>query len=42
MFRNYLKIAWRSLWKNWVYSVINISGLAIGMAACLVILLFVF
>ncbi|WP_128545977.1 ABC transporter permease [Larkinella soli] len=42
MLRNYLKIAWRNLWKNRVYSAINIVGLAIGMAACLLILLFVF
>ena len=42
MFRNYFKIAWRNLWRNKVYSVINIAGLAIGMAACIVILLFVF
>jgi putative ABC transport system permease protein len=42
MFRNYFKIAWRNLWKNKVYSFINIAGLAIGMAACIVILLFVF
>src|SRR5579872_6779464 len=41
MLRNYFKIAWRNLWKNWVYSIINIGGLAIGMAACIVILLFV-
>lgn len=42
MFKNYLKTAWRNLWKNKVYSAINIIGLAIGMAACIVILLFVF
>lgn len=41
MFKNYFKIAWRNLWKNKVYSAINISGLAIGMAACIVIMLFV-
>ena len=41
MFKNYFKIAWRNLWKNKVYSGINICGLAIGMAACIVILLFV-
>ncbi len=41
MFRNYVKIAWRNLRKNRVYSAINIFGLAIGMAACLVILIFV-
>ncbi|HEV3410820.1 MAG TPA: ABC transporter permease [Puia sp.] len=42
MFRNYLKIAWRNLWKNKIYSAINIAGLAIGMAASIVMLLFVF
>ncbi|HUB60758.1 MAG TPA: ABC transporter permease, partial [Puia sp.] len=41
MLRNYFKIAWRNLWKNKVYSIINIAGLAIGMAACIVMLLFV-
>ncbi len=41
MFRNYFKTAWRNLWKNKTYSAINIIGLAIGMAACIVILLFV-
>ncbi|GAB2790204.1 ABC transporter permease [Rhabdobacter roseus] len=42
MIRNYLKIAFRNLWKNKVFSAINIVGLAIGMAACIVIMLFVF
>src|ERR1700750_347989 len=42
MLRNYLKTAWRNLWKNKTYSFINIAGLAIGMAACILILLFVF
>jgi putative ABC transport system permease protein len=41
MIKNYFKIAWRNLWKNKVSSTINIVGLAIGMAACIVILLFV-
>ncbi len=41
MFKNYFKTAWRNLWKNKVYSFINIAGLAIGMAACIIILLFV-
>ncbi|GAB3905207.1 ABC transporter permease [Larkinella knui] len=41
MLQNYLKIAWRNLWKNKVFSAINIIGLAIGMAACILILLFV-
>src|SRR5882672_7311296 len=42
MFKNYFKVAWRNLWKNKVYSAINIAGLSIGMAACIIILLFVF
>ncbi|GGH04605.1 ABC transporter permease [Mucilaginibacter phyllosphaerae] len=41
MIKNYFKIAWRNLWKNKVSSAINIVGLAIGMAACIVIMLFV-
>src|SRR6266404_6602690 len=42
MLKNYFKIAWRNLWKNKVFSAINIVGLAIGMAACTTIMLFVF
>src|SRR6187397_1417580 len=42
MFRNYFKTAWRNLWKNKIYSAINVIGLSIGMAACIAILLFVF
>ncbi|MEE9362026.1 MAG: ABC transporter permease [Cellulophaga sp.] len=41
MFRNYIKIAWRNLTKNKSYSSINIGGLAIGIAACLLILHYV-
>ncbi len=41
MFLNYLKIAFRNLKKNKVYSFINIFGLAVGIACCLVILLFI-
>lgn len=41
MFRNYLKLAVRSLWKNKSFSVLNIAGLAMGLAACLLILLYV-
>ena len=32
MFRHHLKIAIRSLWKHRGYSLINITGLAMGMA----------
>ncbi|MGD1889186.1 MAG: ABC transporter permease [Cyclobacteriaceae bacterium] len=41
MLKNYFKIAYRNLIKNKVFSVINILGLAIGMAACLLILQYV-
>jgi len=37
MFRNYLKTAFRNLRKNTLYSVINIFGLTVGLAACLLI-----
>ncbi|MGH7600380.1 MAG: ABC transporter permease, partial [bacterium] len=41
MLKNYLKIAFRNLLKHRAYSFINIAGLAIGMACCIVILLIV-
>ena len=41
MIRNYLKIALRNLVKNKVFSFINITGLAVGMAVSLLILLYV-
>ena len=41
MWRNYLTVGIRSLAKNKTYAFINIFGLAIGLAACLMILLFV-
>jgi len=37
MFRNYVKIAWRNLIKNKVYSGINVLGLAAGMAVAMLI-----
>ncbi|HYF33515.1 MAG TPA: FtsX-like permease family protein [Chitinophagaceae bacterium] len=37
MFRNYLKTAIRNLLRNKSYAAINISGLAVGIAACLLI-----
>ncbi|GAB5398479.1 MAG: ABC transporter permease [Aureisphaera sp.] len=42
MLKNYFKIAFRNLFKNKVYSFINISGLAIGMAATILISLWIF
>jgi ABC-type antimicrobial peptide transport system permease subunit len=41
MFRNYFKTAIRNLWRNKAFSVINILGLSLGMAASLVIFLWV-
>lgn len=41
MLKNYMKIAWRNLRRHRAYSFINISGLAIGMACCMLILLWV-
>lgn len=42
MFTNYLKIAWRNILKNKGYTAINMLGLAIGLAACLLISLYVY
>ncbi len=41
MFKNFFKIAWRSLFKNKFYTIINISGLAIGLATGIMLLLWV-
>ena len=41
MIKNYLKVAFRSLIKQKAYSAINIVGLSIGIASCLLIVLFV-
>jgi len=42
MIRNYIKTAFRSLVKNKSFTVINILGLALGLTACLLIVLYVF
>lgn len=42
MFKNYFTVAFRNLWRNKSFSAINIFGLAIGLAVCLLITLFVF
>jgi putative ABC transport system permease protein len=41
MLKNYLKIAWRNLMKNKVFSLINILGLTIGITVCMMIFLFI-
>lgn len=41
MIKNYFKIAWRNIKRQKGYTFINIAGLAIGMAVCILILMFV-
>jgi putative ABC transport system permease protein len=41
MLRNYFKIAWRNILGNPLFSAINIIGLSIGLACCIIITLFV-
>jgi len=42
MVQNYLKIAWRNLLRNKMYGLINIGGLAVGMAVAMLIGLWVY
>jgi putative ABC transport system permease protein len=41
MLENYFKIAWRNLLKNKIYSIINVLGLAAGMAVAILIALWI-
>lgn len=41
MIKNYFKIAFRNLWKNKVFSILNTLGLAIALAIALIIFLFI-
>jgi putative ABC transport system permease protein len=41
MFRNYLTVALRNLFRHKLYSFINIAGLAVGLACAILIILFV-
>ncbi|MCF7910890.1 MAG: ABC transporter permease [Candidatus Cloacimonetes bacterium] len=41
MFLNYLRIAFRNIWRQKTYSAINIGGFAIGLAVCLIISFYV-
>lgn len=41
MLKNYFKTAWRNLINNKLFSIINITGLSVGIAACLLILQYV-
>src|SRR5690348_6649858 len=41
MLKNYIKVAFRNLWRNKGFSSINIIGLAIDLATCLLITIYV-
>jgi putative ABC transport system permease protein len=41
MIKNYLKIAFRSLWRSKAHSLINVVGLSLGICVCMLIVLFV-
>ncbi|HLL44664.1 MAG TPA: ABC transporter permease [Segetibacter sp.] len=41
MLKNNFKIAWRNLLNNKVFSAINIFGLAVGLACCILMFLFI-
>ena len=41
MIKNYFKTAWRCLWKNRTFSLLNISGLAVGISCAALIFLWV-
>jgi putative ABC transport system permease protein len=41
MIKNYLKIAFRNLWRHKAFSFINIMGLTVGMTACFLIFLYI-
>ncbi len=41
MIRNYIRIAWRNLYKNRTFSIINIAGLSISVAFCLLLFFYI-
>ncbi len=41
MIKNYILLAFRSIWNNKIYTAINIIGFAVGISACLFILLWI-
>ncbi|MDO1447362.1 ABC transporter permease [Rhodocytophaga aerolata] len=41
MFKNYLKIAWRNLLRKKTYTIINVFGLSLGIAFCLLVYLYI-
>lgn len=41
MMRNYIKMAFRNLWKDKTFTMLNIAGLAIGIGVCIILFAFV-
>jgi putative ABC transport system permease protein len=41
MIKNYFKIVWRNIWKNKLFSSVNVIGLALSMACCLAITIYI-
>lgn len=39
MFKNYIKTAWRNIWKNKLHSFINIAGLSVAFSICILLFL---
>lgn len=40
MYKNYLKVALRHLWRNKIYTLINIAGLSLGITCAMIIFIF--
>ena len=41
MIKNYLKIAWRNLWKHKLYTLINVFGITLSISCCIILFQFI-